>query len=112
MLRLTVNPHDVGSLFIRSERFAKRVFIEVCFRAGTARLPNCNLTPRRGRGRTARSTSFAYGREHIRTGGRRGRVFTGPGGSATIAGDTGVMTVRLKDSSGATLYSVDLEPGR
>lgn len=33
-------------------------------------------------------------------------------GHVTIAGDTGVMTVRLKDSSGATLYSVDLEPGQ
>ena len=33
-------------------------------------------------------------------------------GHVTIAGDTGVMTVRLKDASGDTLYSVDLEPGR
>ena len=33
-------------------------------------------------------------------------------GHVTIAGDTGVMTVRLKDSSGATLYSVDLDPAR
>lgn len=33
-------------------------------------------------------------------------------GHVTISGDTGIMTVRLKEASGATLYSVDLEPSR
>lgn len=53
---------------------------------------------------------------HLRTAPTEGEANLPPSagmqffGEAKIAGDTGVMTVMLKDLAGATLYSVDLQP--